>query len=64
MIDENTAYAVIAARGGAEGLVLTFSDKFKEGVNGGRPLTNWVAVPSPARDPHRVDLVARSFPKA
>jgi hypothetical protein len=64
MIDENTAYAMIAARGGAEGLVLTFSDRFKEGVNGGRPITNWVAVPSPTRDPRRVDLVARYFPKA
>jgi hypothetical protein len=64
MIDENTAYAMIAARGGAEGLVLTFSDRFKEGVNGGRPITNWVAVPSPQRDPRRVDLVARYFPKA
>jgi hypothetical protein len=64
MIDENTAYAVIAARGGAKGLVLTFSDKFKEGVNGGRPITNWVAVPSPGRDPRRLDLVARYFPKA
>jgi hypothetical protein len=64
MIDENTAYAIIAARGGAEGLVLTFSDKFKEGVNGGRPITNWFAVPSPARDPRRLDLIARYFPKA
>lgn len=64
MIDENTAYAVIAARGGAKGLVLTFSDHFKEGVNGGRPVTDWVAVPSPARDPRRIDLVARYFPKA
>jgi hypothetical protein len=64
MLDETTGYAIIAARGGAEGLVLTFSDKFKEGVNGGRPITNWVAVPSPARDPRRLDLVARYFPKA
>ncbi len=63
MIDENTAYAVIAGRGGARGLVLTFSDRFKEGVNGGRPVTNWVAMPSPQRDPRQVDLVNRYFPK-
>ena len=64
MIDENTAYAVIAARGGAKGLVLTFSDRFKEGVNSGKPNTNWIAMPSPQRDPHQVDLVNRYFPKA
>jgi membrane protein XagC len=64
MIDENTAYAVIAARGGAKGLVLTFSDRFKEGVNSGKPNTNWIAMPSPQRDPHLVDLVNRYFPKA
>jgi membrane protein XagC len=64
MLDENTAYAVIAARGGAAGLVLTFSDKFKEGVNSGKPNSNWIAMPSPQRDPHQVDLVNRYFPKA
>jgi hypothetical protein len=64
MIDENTAYAVIAARGGAKGLVLTFSDRFKEGVNSGKPATNWIAMPSPQRDPYLVDLVNRYFPKA
>lgn len=64
MLDENTAYAVIAARGGAGGLVLTFSDRFKEGVNSGKPNTNWIAMPSPQRDPHQVDLVNRYFPKA
>lgn len=64
MIDENTAYAMIAARGGAQGLVLTFSDRFKESVNGGRPVTNWVAVPSPQRDPRRLDLITRYYPKA
>lgn len=64
MIDENTAYAVIAARGGAKGLVLTFSDRFKESVNGGQPKTNWIAVPSLGRDPRQVDLILRYFPKA
>jgi hypothetical protein len=63
MIDENTAYAAIAGRGGAKGLVLTFSDRFKEGVNSGRPVSNWVAMPSPQRDPRQVDLVNRYFPK-
>jgi hypothetical protein len=64
MIDESTAYAVIAARGGAKGLVLTFSDRFKEGVNSGKPSTNWIAVPSLQRDPRQVDLILRYFPKA
>ncbi|MGH8441713.1 MAG: hypothetical protein ACRETF_02295 [Nevskiaceae bacterium] len=63
MIDESTAYAAIAARGGAEGLVLTFSDRFKEGVNSGRPVTHWIAVPSPQRDPRQVDLINRYYPK-
>jgi membrane protein XagC len=64
MLDENTAYTVIAARGGAKGLVLTFSDRFKEGVNSGHPVTNWIAMPSLQRDPRQVDLVNRYFPKA
>ena len=63
MIDENTAYAVIAGRGGAKGLILTFSDRFKEGVNGGHPVTNWIAVPSPQRNRRRLDQVAHNFPK-
>jgi hypothetical protein len=63
MIDENTAYAVIAARGNAEGLYLTFSDKFKHGVNGGQPVTDWVAVPSPLRNVLRRDQIAHNFPK-
>ncbi|MGQ0587011.1 MAG: hypothetical protein ACT4PK_07400 [Gammaproteobacteria bacterium] len=63
MIDEATAYAAIAARGGAEGLVLTFSDRFKEGVNSGKPVTNWIAAPSLQRDPRQIDLVNRYYPK-
>jgi len=63
MIDENTAYAVIAARGGAEGLYLTFSDRFKEAVNSGAPQAEWIAVPSPLRDRLRRDQIAHNFPK-
>jgi hypothetical protein len=63
MIDENTAYAVIAGRGGAQGLILTFSDRFKEGVNRSQPGTDWIAVPSRQRDPRRLDQVAHNFPK-
>jgi len=63
MIDENTAYAAIAARGGAEGLILTFSDRFKEGVNSRELRAPYVAVPSAQRDLRRLDQVAHNFPK-
>jgi len=63
MIDENTAYAAIAARGGAKGLILTFSDRFKEGVNSRELRAPWVAVPSPQRDKRKLDQVAHNFPK-
>lgn len=63
MIDENTAYAVIAARGGATGLYLTFSDRFKQSVGGGRLVAEWVAVPSPGRDARQRDQVVHNFPK-
>lgn len=63
MIDENTAYAVIAARGTAEGLYLTFSDRFKQGVNTGAPVAEWIAVPSPGRNRKKRDQVAHNFPK-
>ena len=33
--DENTGYAVIGARGTGQGLYLSFSDRFKQSVNGG-----------------------------
>jgi membrane protein XagC len=63
MIDENTAYAVIAARGEAKGLYLTFSDVFKKAVNSGAPDAAWIAVPSPLRDRERRDQIAHNFPK-
>lgn len=63
MMDENTGYAVIAARGRADGLYLTFSDRFKQSVNRGVPLAPWMAVPSVQRDPERRDQVARAFPQ-
>ena len=63
MIDENTGYAVIGARGSAEELYLTFSDRFKECVNGGRLVAPWVAVPSPGRNASRRDQVAHNFPR-
>jgi hypothetical protein len=63
MIDENTAYAVIAARGNAEGLYLTFSDVSKEALNSGAPRASWIAVPSPLRDRQRRDQIAHNFPK-
>jgi hypothetical protein len=63
MLDEYTGYAVIAGRGSATGLYLTFSDRFKEGLSRGRPTTQWVAVPSPERDPNRRDQIAHNFPK-
>lgn len=63
MLDEFTGYAVIAARGGAKGLYLSFSDQFKRGVGIGRPVTEWVAVPSPLKNPHQRDQIAHNFPK-
>jgi len=63
MIDEHTGYAVIAGRGSAKGLVLTFSDRFKRGISRGRPATEWIAVPSPQRDPNQRDQIAHNFPK-
>lgn len=63
MIDEYTGYAVIAARGNAEGLYLSFSDRFKQGVSRGWPATDWIAVPSPERNLNRRDQVAHNFPK-
>jgi membrane protein XagC len=62
MLDEGTGYAVIAARGTATGLYLSFSDRFKESVNGGVPVAEWVAVPSPLRDRERRDQIAHNFP--
>jgi hypothetical protein len=63
MLDENTGYAAIAARGEASGLYLTFSDRFKQGVNGGRLTAEWVAVPSPQRDWRGRDQIAHVFPR-
>ncbi len=62
MLDENTGYAVIGARGSGEGLYLTFSDRFKQSVNAGRLVAEWVAVPSPERDASHRDQVAHNFP--
>jgi membrane protein XagC len=62
MLDENTGYAVIGARGDARGLYLTFSDRFKQSVNAGKPVTDWVAVPAPERNVRRRDQVAHNFP--
>jgi hypothetical protein len=61
-LGESTGYAVIGARGTGEGLYLTFSDRFKQGVNSGRLLAEWVAVPSPLRDAIHRDQVAHNFP--
>lgn len=63
MLDENTGYAVIGARSHARNLYLTFSDRFKEGLNRGAPAAEWIAVPSAARDPERRDLIAHHFPR-
>jgi hypothetical protein len=63
MLDENTGYAVIAGRGSAEGLYLTFSDVFKVSRNSGTPVAEWIAVPSPLRNPKRRDQIAHNFPK-
>lgn len=63
MIDEFTGYAVIAARGSAKGLYLTFSDRFKQALGRGYPTAEWIAVPSPERDANRRDQIAHNFPK-
>jgi len=47
MIDESTGYGVIAARGSAQDLILSFSDRFQFDVNRGRLDVDWVAVPDP-----------------
>lgn len=62
MIDESTGYAVIAARGSAKGLYLSFSDRFKQTLSRGVPATGWIAVPSPQRDIRRRDQIAHNFP--
>jgi membrane protein XagC len=63
MLDENSGYAALAARGGAVGLYLTFSDRFKEAVNSGRPTAAWLTVPSRLRDPRDLDQIGHNFPK-
>ncbi len=63
MIDEYTGYAVIASRGSAKGMYLTFSDRFKQSLSRGWPTVEWIAVPSPERDPTGRDQIAHNFPK-
>lgn len=63
MLDENTGYAVIAARERADDLYLTFSDVFKQGVSSGAPRADYIAVPSALRDPWRRDQLAKRFPR-
>ena len=62
MMDEFTGYAVIAGRGSAKGLVLSFSDRFKQTLGRGMPTTEWIAVPSPQRDIRKRDQIAHHFP--
>ena len=62
MLDENSAYAVIAARGSARQLDLTFTDTFKISVNSGRPRSDFIAVPDPATPRGRDDQINRRFP--
>lgn len=63
MMDEYTGYAVIAGRGSAKGLYLTFSDRFKQALGRGYPTAEWIAVPSPERDPNQRDQIRHHFPK-
>jgi hypothetical protein len=63
MVDENSAYAVIAARGSAAQLDLTFTNAFKAGVNSGKPKSRFIAVPDPATQRGRADQVNRRFPQ-
>jgi hypothetical protein len=62
MLDENGGYAVIAARGSAEGLELTFTNDFKAAVNSGKPKADFIAVPDPATQRGRSDQINRRFP--
>jgi membrane protein XagC len=63
MIDEITGYAAIAGRGRADGLFLSFSDRFKQAVGRGFPDVDWIAVPSLQRDANQRDQIAFHFPK-
>jgi hypothetical protein len=62
MLDEGTAYGVIAARGGARDLVLSFSDRFQFDVNRGRLDVDWVAVPDPRLARGAQDRINQRFP--
>jgi membrane protein XagC len=62
MIDENSGYAVIAARGSAAKLDLTFTNAFKAAVNRGEPTSQFIAVPDPATQRGRSDQINRRFP--
>ena len=62
MLDENSGYAVVAARGHAERMVFTFSNVFKIGVNRSRPGADYVAVPDPRSARGGKDQINRQFP--
>jgi membrane protein XagC len=63
MLDEASGYAVIAARGSATQLDLTFTNGFKAGVNSGKPKSRFIAVPDPATQRGRADQLNRRFPR-
>lgn len=63
LMDEGTAYRVIAARGDAEGLVLPFSDSFKIELRRGRPGLDMVVVPDPGTARGRRDAINQRWPE-
>ncbi len=61
MMDENSTYKALVARGDAKGVVLSFSSKFKLALNHRSPGVAMVVVPDPESDIGRKDKISQRY---